>query len=170
MTTAVDATNTAIGRANTAINGLSTGITDTVNPFIITIDAAAKFFGLPSIDTVTVDIPNVPTIRTSDIPSISAIDPQVNTTYDLPDVTDPGVPAYTADLGQNEMAILASFAGLAAPVTGTVSSADFGNFLAPDSTMNLGTIFDSTMASLLDLIPRIRLISLRRCRSTGRAR
>ncbi len=34
-----------------------------------------------------------------------------------------------------------------------MSSAEFGNFLAPDSIMNLGTIFDSTMASLLDIIP-----------------
>ncbi len=77
----------------------------------------------------------------------------MNSTYDLPDVTDPGVPAYTADLGQNEMAILASFAGLAAPVTDTVSSADFGNFLAPDSITNLGSLFDSAMASLLAIIP-----------------
>ncbi len=34
-----------------------------------------------------------------------------------------------------------------------MSSAEFGNFLAPDSFMNLGTIFDQTMASLLDIIP-----------------
>jgi hypothetical protein len=139
--------------ANTAINGLSTVITDTVNPFISAIDAVAGALDLPTIDTVKVDIPSVPTIPTSDIPSISPIDPNVDTTYDLPDVTDPGVPAYTWDIGQNEMAILASVAHLAAPVTGTVSSADFGNFLAPDSIMNLGTIFDSTMASLLDIIP-----------------
>jgi hypothetical protein len=144
LTTAVDATNTAIGLANTAISGLTTVINDTVNPFIVGIDAVAGVFDLPTIGKVTVDIPSVPTIPTSDIPAISAIDPQVNSTYDLPNVTDPGVPAYTGDLGQNEMAILASVAGLAAPVTGTVSSADLGNFLAPDPIMNLGTIFDST--------------------------
>jgi hypothetical protein len=51
------------------------------------------------------------------------------------------------------MAILSSFAGLAAPVTRTVSGADFGNFLAPDPIMNLGTLFDASMASLLDIIP-----------------
>ena len=124
-----------------------------MNPFISAIDAVAGALDLPTISKVTVDIPNVPTIPTSDIPSISAIDPQVDNTYSLPDVTDPGVPGYTWDIGQNEMAILASFAGLAAPVTGTVSSADFGNFLAPDPIMNLGTLFDSTMASLLDIIP-----------------
>lgn len=153
LTDAVDATNTAIGLANTAINGLSSVINDTVNPFISTIDDVAGALDLPTIGKVTVDIPNVPTIPTSDIPSISTIDPQVDSTYSLPDVTDPGVPAYTWDVGQNEMAILASIAGLAAPVTGTVSSADFGNFLAPDPIMNLGTIFDQTMASLLDIIP-----------------
>jgi hypothetical protein len=59
-------------------------------------------------------------------------DPNVDNTYDLPDVTDPGVPAYTWDIAQTEMAILASVAGLAAPVDLTESSADFGNFLAPD--------------------------------------
>lgn len=150
---AIDTTNQAIGLANTAINGLSTVINDTVNPFISAIDDVASTFGLPTINQVTVDIPSVPTIPTSDIPSISPIDPNVDNTYDLPDVTDPGVPAYTWDLGQNEMAILSSFASLAAPVTGTESSADFGNFLAPDSIMNLGTIFDSTMASLLAIIP-----------------
>jgi hypothetical protein len=153
LTTAITATNEAIGAANTAINGLSTVITDTVNPFISAIDAVASTFGLPTINPVTVDIPSVPTIPTSDIPSISAIDTQVNNSFDLPGVSEPGVPAYVMDLAHNEMAILGSFAGLAAPVTGTVSSADFGNFLAPDSFMNLGTIFDQTMAGLLALIP-----------------
>jgi hypothetical protein len=48
------------------------------------------------------------------------------------------------------MAILGSIAGIAAPVTGTVSSDGIGNFLAPDAVMNLGSIFDSTIASILD--------------------
>jgi hypothetical protein len=52
------------------------------------------------------------------------------------------------DLAHNEMAILGSIAGIAAPVTGTVSSADIGNFLAENPIMNLGTIFDSTLASI----------------------
>jgi hypothetical protein len=77
LTDAVDATNTAIGLANTAISGLSTVINDTVKPFISGIDAVAGVFDLPTIGQVTVDIPSVPTIPTSDIPSISAIDPQV---------------------------------------------------------------------------------------------
>ena len=34
------------------------------------------------------------------------------------------------DLAHNEMAILGSIAGLAAPVTGTVGGVDIGNFLA----------------------------------------
>jgi hypothetical protein len=71
---------------------------------------------------IIVDIPSVPTIPTSDIPSISPIDPSVDNTYDLPDVSDPGVPAYTWNIGQNEMAILASVAGLAAPVTGALAA------------------------------------------------
>jgi hypothetical protein len=36
------------------------------------------------------------------------------------------------------------------PVTGTVSSDGIGNFLAPDAVMNRGSIFDSTIASILD--------------------
>jgi hypothetical protein len=62
---------------------------------------------------MTADIRSVPTIPTSDIPSISPIDPNVDNTHDLPDVTDPGVPPYTWDIGQSEMAILASVARLA---------------------------------------------------------
>jgi hypothetical protein len=61
---------------------------------------------------MTVDIRGVATIPASDIPSISPIDPNVDNTHDLPDVTDPGVPACTWDIGQNEPAILASVAGL----------------------------------------------------------
>ena len=153
LTTAVNVTNEAIGVANTAINGLSGVINDTVNPFISAIDAVAGALDLPTIGQVTVNIPSVPTIPTSDIPSIGTIDTQINTSYDLPDVTEPGVPAYVMDLAHNEMAILGSFANLAAPVTGTVSSAEFGNFLAPDAFMNLGTIFDQSIATLLDIIP-----------------
>ncbi len=51
------------------------------------------------------------------------------------------------------MAILGSIAGLAAPVTGTVDSAEIGNFLAENPIMNLGTTFDSLMASIFDTTP-----------------
>ena len=90
----------------------------------------------------------IPSIPTSDIPTITTIDPNVGDTFNLPGITEPGVPAYVMDLANNEMAILGSFAGLAAPVTGTVSSEGTGNFLAPDAFMNLGTLFDSTLTSI----------------------
>ena len=83
----------------------------------------------------------MPTIPTSDIPTIPSTLEVDSNIHSLPDVTDPGVPAYTWDIGQNEMAILASLAGLAARVTGTESGADLGDFLAPDPIMNLGSHF-----------------------------
>ena len=157
LTDAVDAVNTGIDTLNNTIAPVVNGVLSIYNGCIDNsiCDAALTLFNGGTSPSTVGDISSdlIPSIPTSDIPSISPIDPNVDTTYDLPDVTDPGVPAYTWDIGQNEMAILASVAHLAAPVTGTVSSADFGNFLAPDSIMNLGTIFDSTMASLLDIIP-----------------
>ncbi len=67
--------------------------------------------------------------------------------FNLPGITEDGVPAYTWDITQNEMAFLSS---IAAPVTGTVSSDDIGNFLADNPIMNLGSIFDSTLAGILN--------------------
>jgi hypothetical protein len=84
------------------------------------------------------------------IPEIQSIPTDIAGTIPLPSVTEPGVDAYVWDLAQNEMSILGSIAGIAAPVTGTVSSEGIGNFLAPDAIMNLGTIFDSTIATILD--------------------
>jgi hypothetical protein len=157
LTDAIDATNKGIGILNDTIAPVVNGVLSIYNGCIdnAICDAALTLFnGGTSPNTVS-DISSnlIPTIPASDIPSITPIDADVNHTFDLPDVTGPSVPLYTYDIGQNEMAILASIAGLAAPVTGTVSSADFGNFLAPDSIMNLGSTFDATMASLLAIIP-----------------
>ena len=147
LTTVIETTNTVIGTVNDGVNALSTVITDTVNPFIDVANAFASIIG-ESIDPVTVNIPNIPTIPLSDIPSIPSIPTLVGDTFNLPGITEPGVPAYVLDLAHNEMAILGSFASIAAPVTGTVSSEGIGNFLAPDAFMNLGTLFDSTLASI----------------------
>ena len=147
LTTVIETTNTVIGTVNDGVNALSTVITDTVNPFIDVANAFASIIG-ESIDPVTVNIPNIPTIPLSDIPSIPSIPTLVGDTFNLPGITEPGVPAYVLDLAHDEMAILGSFASIAAPVTGTVSSEGIGNFLAPDAFMNLGTLFDSTLASI----------------------
>jgi hypothetical protein len=157
LTEAVNATNTGIGVLNDTIAPVVNTIlgiyndcqSETVCDGILTAINGGNDPGPATLISSNL----IPTIPASDIPSITPIDADVNHTFDLPDITGPSVPLYTDDIGQNEMAILASIAGLAAPVTGTVSSADLGNFLAPDSIMNLGSIFDSTMASLLAIIP-----------------
>jgi hypothetical protein len=147
LTTVIETTNTLIGTVNDGVDALSTLLTNTVNPFIDLANVFADLIG-ESISPVTVDIPTIPTIPLSDIPSIPSIPTLVGDTFNLPGITEPGVPAYVMDLAHNEMAILGSIAGLAAPVTGTVSSADIGNFLAENPFMNLGTLFDSTLASI----------------------
>jgi hypothetical protein len=157
LTDAINATNTGIGVLNNTIAPVVNGVlgiyndcvNDTVCEALLTV-----FNGGTAPGTATLIGSNlIPTIPASDIPSITPIDADINHTFDLPDITGPSVPLYTYDIGQNEMAILASIAGIAAPVTGTVSSAEFGNFLAPDPIMNLGSLFDSAMASLLAIIP-----------------
>jgi hypothetical protein len=157
LTAAVDATNSGIGVLNDTIAPVVNTVLGIYNDCVsdtICDGLLSAFNGGTSPGSATLISDNlIPTIPASDIPSITPIDADVNHTFDLPDITGPSVPLYTDDIGQNEMAILASIAGLAAPVTGTVSSADFGNFLAPDSIMNLGSIFDSAMASLLAIIP-----------------
>jgi len=147
LTTVIETTNTLIGTVNDGVDALSSLLTDTVNPFIDLANAFASIIG-ESISPVTVDIPNIPTIPLSDIPSIPSIPTLIGDTFNLPGITEPGVPAYVMDLANNEMAILGSFASIAAPVTGTVSSEGIGNFLATDAFMNLGTLFDSTLASI----------------------
>lgn len=147
LTTVIETTNTLIGTVNDGVDSLSTLITNTVNPFIDLANVFADLIG-ESINPVTVSIPNIPTIPLSDIPSIPSIPTLVGDTFNLPGITEPGVPAYVMDLANNEMAILGSFAGIAAPVTGTVSSEGIGNFLAENPVMNLGTLFDSTLASI----------------------
>jgi hypothetical protein len=147
LTTVIETTNTLIGTVNDGVDALSTLLTNTVNPFIDLANVFADLIG-ESISPVTVDIPTIPTIPLSDIPTIPSIPTLVGDTFNLPGITEPGVPAYVMDLAHNEMAILGSIAGLAAPVTGTVGSADIGNFLAENPFMNLGTLFDSTLASI----------------------
>jgi hypothetical protein len=147
LTTVIETTNTLIGTVNDGVDSLSTLLTNTVNPFIDLANAFADLIG-ESINPVTVSIPNIPTNPLSDIPSIPSIPTLVGDTFNLPGITEPGVPAYVMDLANNEMAILGSFAGIAAPVTGTVSSEGIGNFLAENPVMNLGTLFDSTLASI----------------------
>jgi hypothetical protein len=147
LTTVIETTNTLIGTVNDGVDSLSTLLTNTVNPFIDLANAFADLIG-ESINPVTVSIPNIPTIPLSDIPSIPSIPTLVGDTFNLPGITEPGVPAYVMDLANNEMAILGSFAGIAAPVTGTVSSEGIGNFLAENPVMNLGTLFDSTLTSI----------------------
>ncbi|MGH3971680.1 MAG: hypothetical protein ACRDTV_27225 [Mycobacterium sp.] len=150
----INATNTLIDTVNSGVSGLSSVLTDTVNPFITAIDGIIDAINLiPGVDitaigTVTVDIPSIPDIPTNDIPSISPISTLVGSTFNLPGITEAGVPAYTWDIGQNDMAVLASIAGLAAPVTGTVSSDSLGNFLADNPVMNLGATFDALMNSI----------------------
>ncbi len=154
LTATIGATNTVIDGVNTAVSGLSGVINDTVNPFIKAIDAIIGAINLipgvdiKAIDPVTVDIPHIPDISIT-IPTIGTINPVVGDTFNLPGIVEPGVPAYVADIGQNDMAILGSIAGLAAPVTGTVSSAEIGNFLAENPIANLGTTFDSLIAGVL---------------------
>jgi hypothetical protein len=153
LASTIGATNTVIDGVNTAVSGLSSVITATVNPFIKAIDGIISAINLipgvdiKAIDPVTVNIPHIPDISIT-IPTIDTINPVVGDTFNLPGIVEPGVPAYVADLAQNEMAILGSIAGLAAPVTGTVDSAGIGNFLADNPIMNLGTSFDSLMASI----------------------
>jgi hypothetical protein len=148
--------NTAIASVNSAvsdlISGLNTFVTGTinavVNPFISAVDDVVDVINvLPGVDIdpigqVSLTIPSIP-----EIPSIPT---DISGTIPLPGITEPGVDAYVWDLAQNEMAILGSIAGIAAPVTGEVSSDGIGNFLAPDAFMNLGAIFDATLASILE--------------------
>ncbi len=148
--------NTAITAVNSAvsdlISGLNTFVTGTlnavVNPFIDVVDGALDAINLiPGVDIspigdVSLTIPSIP-----EIPSIPT---DIAGTIPLPGITEPGVDAYIWDLAQNEMSILGSIAGIAAPVTGEVSSDGIGNFLAPDAFMNLGAVFDPTLASILD--------------------
>jgi hypothetical protein len=149
LTQTIEITNGLIDTVNSGVDGLSSVINATVNPFISAVDAVIDLIpGVSAIGEVNVDIPNIPTIPLSDIPTITTIPTMVGDTFDLPGITEGGVPAYTWDIAINEMAVLGSLAGLAAPVTGTESSAEIGNFLAPNAIMNLGTIFDSTMASI----------------------
>jgi hypothetical protein len=153
LTTAVDLTNSGINDLNSviapAVNGVLS-IYDGCLSDAVCEAALTLFNGGTTPNSVDDNLSNlIPTIPTSDIPTIGTIPTTVGNTYDIPDVTDTaGAPAYTADIAQDEMAILASIAGLAAPVTGTESSSDIGNFLASDPIMNLGTIFDSLAASL----------------------
>jgi hypothetical protein len=120
-----------------------------VNPFVSLLnDLGADITPISDVTITIPNIPDIPTIPLSDIPTIPTIPTTVGDTFNLPGITEPGVPAYVMDLAHNEMAILGSIAGIAAPVTGTVSSADIGNFLAENPIMNLGTIFDSTLASI----------------------
>jgi hypothetical protein len=152
----ISSINTAITAVNTAvsdlISSLNTFVADTlnavVNPFINSVNDVLSVIN----DIPGVDIGSIGDVSLT-IPSIEAI-PSIPTdisgTIPLPGVTEPGVDAYVWDLAQNEMSILGSIAGIAAPVTGTVSSDGIGNFLAPDAIMNLGSIFDSTIASILD--------------------
>jgi hypothetical protein len=157
LTAAVNAVNTGIDTLNNTIAPVVNGVLSIYNGCIDNsiCDAALTLFNGGTSPGTASDISSslIPKIPASDIPSITPIDADINHTFDLPDVTGPSVPLYTFDIGQNEMAILSSIAGLAAPVSGTVSSADFGNFLAPDPIMNLGSLFDSAMASLLAIIP-----------------
>jgi hypothetical protein len=151
----INTTNGLIDTVNSGVSGLSSLITSTVNPFITAIDAIIDLINkIPKVDitaigTVTVNIPTIPDIPTDNIPSITTISTLVGDTFNLPGITETGVPAYTWDISQNEMAVLGSMAGLAAPVTGTVSSDSIGNFLAENPVMNLGAIFDSLMNSIL---------------------
>ncbi len=129
--------NTAIVSVNSAvsdlINGLNSFVQGTldavVNPFLKTVDGAIDAINLiPGVDLspigpISFTIPS--------IPAIPSIPTDIYSTIDLPGITEPGVHAYVLDLAQNEMAILGSIAGIAAPVTGTVSSDGIGNFLAP---------------------------------------
>ena len=140
INTAITAVNSAV---STLISGLNTFVTDTlnavVNPFINSVnDVLSVINALPGVDIgsigdVSLTIPS--------IPAIPSIPTDIAGTIPLPGITDPGVPAYVADLAQNEMSILGSIAGIAAPVTGTVSSDGIGNFLAPDAVVNLGAHF-----------------------------
>ena len=139
----------------------SAGLNDTIAPVVNGVigiyngcvdnticGAALDLFAGHDVSTISTLGGSHPSIPTSDIPTITTIDPNVGDTFNLPGITEPGVPAYVLDLTHNEMAILGSFAGLAAPVTGTVSSVDIGNFLAENPVMNLGTLFDSSLASI----------------------
>ena len=151
LTGAVNAVNTAIDGLNSTIAPVVNGVIDIYNGCVenTICGGALDLFAGYDVSTISTLGSNIiPSISTSDIPTITTIDPNVGDTFNLPGITEPGVPAYVLDLAHNEMAILASFAGLAAPVTGTVSSEGIGNFLAPDAFMNLGTLFDSTLASI----------------------
>jgi hypothetical protein len=151
LTTAVNAVNTAITGLNDTIAPVVNGVIDIYNGCVdntICGGALDLFAGhdVSTISTLGGDL--IPSIPTSDIPTITTIDPNVGDTFNLPGITEPGVPAYVLDLAHNEMAILGSIAGIAAPVTGTVGSEGIGNFLAENPVMNLGTLFDSTLASI----------------------
>ncbi|WP_428342602.1 hypothetical protein [Mycobacterium sp.] len=151
LTTAVNAVNTAISGLNDTIAPVVNGVIDIYNGCVenTICGGALDLFAGHDVSTISTLGSNlIPSIPTSDIPTINTIDPNVGDTFNLPGITEPGVPAYVMDLANNEMASLGSIAGLAAPVTGTVSSEGIGNFLAPDPFMNLGTLFDSTLASI----------------------
>jgi hypothetical protein len=149
INTAITAVNSAVSDLISGLNTFVQGTLDAVvNPFISAVDDVVDVINvLPGVNIspigeVSLTIPSIP-----EIPSIPT---DIAGTIPLPSVTEPGVDAYVWDLAQNEMSILGSIAGIAAPVTGTVSSEGIGNFLAPDAIMNLGAIFDSTIASILD--------------------
>ena len=154
LTATIGATNTVIDGVNTAVSGLSSTINTVVNPFIDALNPLISAINtlfhtdLNEIGDVNVDIPHIPDISIT-IPTIDTINPVVGDTFNLPGIVEPGVPAYVADIANNDLAILGSIAGLAAPVTGTVSSAEIGNFLAENPIANLGTTFDSLIASIL---------------------
>jgi hypothetical protein len=121
------------------------GILDTISKALTGNDAPG------SVSTISSSL--IPTIPLSDVPTVPTIPVSVSDTVDLPNTIDPGVPGYTWDLTQNEMAILSSFSSLAAPVTGTVSSDNLGNFLAENPVMNLGVLLDELTSSFLSNTP-----------------
>jgi hypothetical protein len=152
LTDLVGTVNSGISDLNNTIAPVANAVLDTYNDCVNdkVCDAAIDLFtGKDLSTTPTIGNNLIPTIPSSDIPTVPTIPTTVGDTIPLPDTTDPGVPLYTWDIGQNEMAILASIAGIAAPVTGTVGSDSIGNFLTDNPVMNLGNLFDSLTASLL---------------------
>ena len=148
INTAIDSVNSAVSELIGYLNTFVSGTLDAVvNPFIGAVDGVIDLINaIPGVD---IDAIGEVSLTIPTIPEIPSIPTDIAGTIGLPDVTAPGVPAYVWDLAMHQMAILGSMASIAAPVTGTVSSDGIGNFLAPDAIMNLGSIFNATMESIL---------------------
>lgn len=160
LTKAIDGVNNGIDSLNNTIAPAVNGVIGFYNGCIGNpacdgaLNVFATLIGQSAPGTVnTISSTLIPTIPLSDIPSIPTIPTLVGNTFNLPGTADPGVSAYVWDIAQNEMAVLDSIAGVAAPVTGTVSSDAIGNFLADNPVMNLGTTFDSLMAGIFSDTP-----------------